>query len=153
MNITAELVRRGILQRYGVELIGAGMEAIERAEDRGRFREVMAEAGMETPQAGYAKSMADARRIAARLGFPLMIRPSYILGGGGTGMAHDAEQFEEAAQRGLDASPVREILVEESVEGWKEFGAGGNEGSRRQRGGDLLHREPGRDGVCIPGTQ
>ncbi len=121
LNITAELVRRGILQRYGVELIGAGMEAIERAEDRGRFREVMAEAGMETPQAGYAKSMADARRIAARLGFPLMIRPSYILGGGGTGMAHDAEQFEEAAQRGLDASPVREILVEESVEGWKEF--------------------------------
>ena len=121
LNITAELVRRGTLQRYGVELIGAGMEAIERAEDRGRFREVMAEAGMETPQAGYAKSMADARRIAARLGFPLMIRPSYILGGGGTGMAHDAEQFEEAAQRGLDASPVREILVEESVEGWKEF--------------------------------
>ena len=121
LNITAELVRRGTLQRYGVELIGAGMEAIERAEDRGRFREVMAEAGMETPQAGYAKSMADARRIAAQLGFPLMIRPSYILGGGGTGMAHDAEQFEEAAQRGLDASPVREILVEESVEGWKEF--------------------------------
>ena len=121
LNITAELVRRGTLQRYGVELIGAGMEAIKRAEDRGRFREVMAEAGMETPQAGYAKSMADARRIAARLGFPLMIRPSYILGGGGTGMAHDAEQFEEAAQRGLDASPVREILVEESVEGWKEF--------------------------------
>ena len=121
LNITAELVRRGTLQRYGVELIGAGMEAIERAEDRGRFREVMAEAGMETPQAGYAKSMADARCIAAQLGFPLMIRPSYILGGGGTGMAHDAEQFEEAAQRGLDASPVREILVEESVEGWKEF--------------------------------
>ena len=121
MNITAQLVGRGTLERYGVELIGAGMEAIERAEDRGRFREVMAEAGLETPQAGYAKSMADARSIAARLGFPLMIRPSYILGGGGTGMAYDAGQFEEVARRGLDASPVREILVEESVEGWKEF--------------------------------
>ena len=121
LNITAQLVGRGTLDRYGVELIGAGMEAIERAEDRGRFREVMAEAGLETPQAGYAKSMADARSIAARLGFPVMIRPSYILGGGGTGMAHNAAEFEEVARRGLDASPVREILVEESVEGWKEF--------------------------------
>ena len=121
LNITAELVGRGTLERYGVELIGAGMEAIERAEDRGRFREVMAEAGMETPRAGYAKSMADVRRIAARLGFPLMIRPSFILGGGGTGMAHDAEQLEAVARRGLEASPVSEILVEESVEGWKEF--------------------------------
>ena len=121
LNITAELVGRGTLEEYGVELIGAGMEAIERAEDRGRFREVMADAGLETPRAGYAKSMADARRIAERLGYPLMIRPSYILGGGGTGMAYDARRFEEVAQRGLDASPVREILVEESVEGWKEF--------------------------------
>ena len=121
LNITAQLVQRGTLERYGVELIGAGMEAIERAEDRGRFREVMAESGLETPRAGYAKSMGDARRIAARLGFPLMIRPSYILGGGGTGMAYDRRQFEEAARRGLDASPVSEILVEESVEGWKEF--------------------------------
>jgi carbamoyl-phosphate synthase large subunit len=121
LNITAQLVARGTLERYGVELIGAGMEAIERAEDRGRFREVMAEAGLETPQAGYAKSMADARRIAGQLGYPLMIRPSYILGGGGTGMAYDAHQFEQVAQRGLDASPVGEILVEESVEGWKEF--------------------------------
>ena len=121
LNITAQLVGRGVLDRYGVELIGAGMEAIERAEDRGRFREVMADAGLETPQAGYAKSMADARRIAARLGYPLMIRPSYILGGGGTGMAHHPRQFEEVARRGLDASPVSEILVEESVEGWKEF--------------------------------
>ena len=121
LNITAELVGRGALERYGVELIGAGMEAIERAEDRGRFREVMAAAGLQTPRAGYAKSMADARRIAAGLGYPLMIRPSYILGGGGTGMAYGAGQFEEVAQRGLDASPVREILVEQSVEGWKEF--------------------------------
>ena len=121
LNITAQLVQRGTLERCGVELIGAGMEAIERAEDRGRFREVMAESGLETPRAGYAKSMGDARRIAARLGFPLMIRPSYILGGGGTGMAYDRRQFEEAARRGLDTSPVSEILVEESVEGWKEF--------------------------------
>ncbi len=121
LNITAQLVGRGTLEKHGVELIGAGMEAIERAEDRGRFREVMADAGLETPRAGYARSMGDARRIAARLGFPLMIRPSYILGGGGTGMAHDARQFEAVARRGLDTSPVSEILVEESVEGWKEF--------------------------------
>ncbi len=121
LNITAQLVSRGTLGKHGVELIGAGMEAIERAEDRGRFREVMAAAGMHTPRAGYARSMGDARRIASRMGFPLMIRPSYILGGGGTGMAHNRDQFEAVARRGLDASPVSEILVEESVEGWKEF--------------------------------
>ena len=146
LNITAELVGRGTLDRYGVELIGAGMEAIERAEDRGRFREVMAAAGLETPRAGYAKSMADARRIAARLGHPLMIRPSYILGGGGTGMAYNARQFEEVAQRGTGRlaggrDPGR--AVGGGLEGVR---TGGHEGPCRQRGGDLFHRESGRHG-------
>ena len=111
----------GVLDRYGVELIGAGIDAIERAEDRGRFKQVMEEVGLEVPRAGYARSMVEAIRTAEEIGFPVMVRPSFILGGGGTGIAHDPESFIEVARKGLDTSPVGEILVEESVYGWKEF--------------------------------
>ncbi|MEX0667016.1 MAG: carbamoyl phosphate synthase large subunit, partial [Acidimicrobiia bacterium] len=121
LNVTMELHRAGVLERYGVELIGAGIEAIERAEDRGRFKQVMEEVGLEVPRAGYARSMVEAIRTAEEIGFPVMVRPSFILGGGGTGIAHDPESFIEVARKGLDTSPVGEILVEESVYGWKEF--------------------------------
>ena len=121
LNVTMALHRRGVLDRYRVELIGAGVEAIDRAEDRGRFKQVMEEAGLAVPRAGYARSMPEAIRIADEIGFPVMVRPSFILGGGGTGIAKAREQFGEIARRGLDTSPVGEILVEESVEGWKEF--------------------------------
>ena len=121
LNVTADLARSGALDKYGVELIGAGFDAIERAEDRGRFKETMQEAGLEMPRSRYARSLAEARAAAGEIGFPVMVRPSYILGGGGTGVAQDPAQFERIAGRGLDASPVGEILVEESVEGWKEF--------------------------------
>ena len=121
LNVTADLARSGALDKYGVELIGAGFDAIERAEDRGRFKETMQEAGLEMPRSRYARSLAEARAAAGEIGFPVMVRPSYILGGGGTGVAQDPAQFDRIAGRGLDASPVGEILVEESVEGWKEF--------------------------------
>ena len=121
LNVATDVARSGILERYGVEMIGAGLDAIERAEDRGRFKEVMEAAGLEVPRAGYARSMDEARSIAAEIGFPIMVRPSYILGGGGTGIAQDESTFTEIARRGLEASPVDEILVEESVYGWKEF--------------------------------
>ncbi|MDH3517726.1 MAG: carbamoyl-phosphate synthase large subunit [Acidimicrobiia bacterium] len=121
LNVATRLARSGVLQRYGVEMIGAGLEAIERAEDRGLFKTTMEEAGLAVPRAGYARSMQEAVRISEDIGFPIMIRPSFILGGGGTGIAEDQEAFIELARRGLVASPVGEILVEESVAGWKEF--------------------------------
>jgi len=121
LNVATELAKSGILERYGVEMIGAGLDAIDRAEDRGRFKETMESIGLEVPRAGYARSMEEAQEIAAGIGFPVMIRPSFILGGGGTGIANDESEFEEVAAYGLAASPIREILVEESVLGWKEF--------------------------------
>ncbi|MFO7299198.1 MAG: carbamoyl-phosphate synthase large subunit, partial [Actinomycetes bacterium] len=121
LNVATELAKSGVLDRFGVEMIGAGLDAIDRAEDRGRFKETMESIGLEVPRAGYARSMEEARKIAAEIGFPVMVRPSFILGGGGTGIANSPEEFEEVAANGLAASPIREILVEESVLGWKEF--------------------------------
>ncbi len=121
LNVAAELARRGILERFGVEMIGAGLESIEKAEDRGRFKQTMEAIGLEVPRAGYARSIAEARAIASEIGFPVMVRPSFILGGGGTGIASDPDEFEKVAAHGLAESPMGEILVEESVFGWKEF--------------------------------
>jgi carbamoyl-phosphate synthase large subunit len=121
LNVAAELARRGDLERLGVEMIGAGLDVIERAEDRGLFKETMEKVGLDVPRAGYARSMTEAVKIAHEIGFPVMVRPSFILGGGGTGIAADDEEFIEVARHGLATSPVSEILVEESVEGWKEF--------------------------------
>jgi carbamoyl-phosphate synthase large subunit len=121
LNVAADVARSGVLDRYGVELIGAGLDAIEKAEDRGRFAETMASIGLATPRAGYARSLDEAVQIAHNIGFPVMVRPSFILGGGGTGIAFDPEEFIATARAGFAASPIREILVEESLEGWKEF--------------------------------
>ena len=121
LNVASTLAREGILDRYGVEMIGAGLDAIDRAEDRGRFKETMEEIGLEVPKAGYARSMTEAVRIAREIGYPVMVRPSFILGGGGTGIADDEDRFYEVARHGLNTSPVSEILVEESVLGWKEY--------------------------------
>ncbi|MDE0170401.1 MAG: carbamoyl-phosphate synthase large subunit [bacterium] len=121
LNVTAELARSGVLDAHGVELIGAGFDAIERAEDRGLFKKTMAAAGIESPRSRYARSMREAITAAGEIGYPVMVRPSFILGGGGTGVASDEEAFLGIARRGLEASPVAEILVEESVVGWKEF--------------------------------
>ena len=121
LNVTAELSRSGVLEAHRVELIGAGFDAIERAEDRGLFKKTMSEVGIESPRSHYARSMEEALVAARDIGYPVMVRPSFILGGGGTGVADDEEAFAVIARRGLDTSPVRQILVEESVAGWKEF--------------------------------
>jgi len=121
LNVAAELARTGVFDRYGVEMIGAGLDAIEKAEDRGLFAETMASVGLATPRGGYARSLEEAARIAIEIGFPVMVRPSFILGGGGTGIAFDPHEFDSIARAGIAASPVGEILVEESLAGWKEF--------------------------------
>ncbi|HSM44203.1 MAG TPA: carbamoyl-phosphate synthase large subunit, partial [Acidimicrobiia bacterium] len=121
LNVSSQLARSGVLDKPGVEMIGAGLDAIERAEDRGLFKETMESIGLEVPRAGYARSMSEAVKIARDIGYPVMVRPSYILGGGGTGIAGDEGQFLDVAKHGLDTSPVNEILVEESVFGWKEY--------------------------------
>ncbi len=121
LNVATELARSGVLDRHGVQLIGAGLEAIDRAEDRGLFKKTMEEWGLEVPKAGYARSMAEALKIAREVGYPVMVRPSFILGGSGTGIADTEDEFLRVAKHGLETSPVSEILVEESVLGWKEF--------------------------------
>ncbi len=121
LNVASDLARSGVLERHGVEMIGAGLEAIDRAEDRGRFKETMEAVGLAVPRSGYARSMAEAVKIAKEIGYPVMVRPSFILGGGGTGIAGDESEFLEVARHGLSTSPVSEILVEESLLGWKEF--------------------------------
>jgi len=121
LNVATELARSGVLKKHGVEMIGAGLEAIDRAEDRGLFKQTMEEIGLEVPRAAYARSMVEAIHIAKDIGYPVMVRPSFILGGAGTGIADTEEDFLEVARHGLTTSPVGEILVEESVLGWKEF--------------------------------
>ncbi len=133
LNLAMELVAAGVLDRFGVELIGADAEAIATAEDREQFKQAMIEIGMEVPRSGTAhghskdkataieEAMIAARRIVGEVGLPIVIRPAYILGGRGTGMATTMEEFEKAAYNGLAASPITEILIEESIAGWKEY--------------------------------
>jgi carbamoyl-phosphate synthase large subunit len=121
LNLAVALSENGVLDKYGVELIGAQIKAIKIAEDRLLFKEAMKEIGLETPQSGVAYSFNEALEVVERVGYPAIIRPSFTLGGTGGGIAFNAEEFEELAQRGLDLSPTHEILIEESVIGWKEF--------------------------------
>lgn len=122
LNTAMALHRQGVLQKHGIELIGAKPEAIERGEDRLAFKELMLAIGLDVPVSGVAHSPEEARTIAEQIGrFPLIIRPAYTLGGTGGGIAYNREEFEELAKRGLDLSPVSEILIEESLLGWKEF--------------------------------
>ncbi|MFA7437554.1 carbamoyl-phosphate synthase large subunit [Castellaniella sp.] len=128
LNCALDLARHGVLERYGVELIGANAKAIEKAEDRLKFKDAMTSIGLESAKSGIAHSMDDAwavqKRIAAELGnsgFPMVVRPSFTLGGTGGGIAYNAEEFEIICRRGLEASPTHELLIEESLLGWKEF--------------------------------
>ncbi len=121
LNLTMQLAESGVLERYGVEVIGARPEAITTAEDRDQFKSAMQEIGLEVPRSGFAHSLEEAEEIAADIGFPIMVRPSFILGGKGTGIAEDADRFGQLAAEGLAASPVGQILVEQSIAGWKEF--------------------------------
>ncbi len=121
LNLAMELVAAGVLDRYGVELIGANAEAIATAEDRQRFKEAMIEIGLSVPVSATAHTLEEAMGLLDDVGLPVIIRPAYILGGRGTGIAATVDQFRELAGLGLDASPISEILIERSIAGWKEF--------------------------------
>jgi carbamoyl-phosphate synthase large subunit len=121
LNTALDLVREGVLEKFGVELIAASRDAIDMAEDRELFRNAMREIGLETPRSYIAHSMDEALAVQAEVGFPAVIRPSFTLGGSGGGIAFNREEFETIVGRGLDASPTSEVLIEESVLGWKEF--------------------------------
>ena len=122
LNVAMELHRSGAFERLGTKLIGAKADAIERGEDRLIFKEIMVKIGLDVAQSGVAHHMDDAKRVAAEIGrYPLIIRPAYTLGGSGGGIAYNREEFEEIVTRGLEMSPVSEVLIEESLLGWKEF--------------------------------
>lgn len=121
LNCTLDLVREGVLNTFGVELIGASREAIDKAEDREQFRKAMNEIGLKMPKSAIAHSLESAKQVQASVGFPTIIRPSFTLGGSGGGIAYHMEEFEEICKRGLDSSPTRELLIEQSIIGWKEY--------------------------------
>jgi carbamoyl-phosphate synthase large subunit len=121
LNTAMDLFRQGVLGRYGVEMIGANPEAIDKAEDREQFKKAMLRIGLSVPRSGVARSLAEAQAIREDVGLPCVLRPSFTLGGTGGGIAYNREEFNELVAHGLDLSPVQEVLVEESVIGWKEF--------------------------------
>ena len=121
LNLAVQLAKQGILARYGCQLIGAQLDAIEKAEDRQRFKDCMTAIGIDVPRSGVGHSLDDVMRIGLELGFPLILRPSFTLGGLGGGIAYNREELEELGARALGYSPTHEVLIEESVLGWKEF--------------------------------
>jgi carbamoyl-phosphate synthase large subunit len=121
LNCALDLAKHGVLEKYGVEMIGAKKEAIDKAEDREKFKSAMAKIGLASPRSAIAHSLEEAFQVQAVVGFPTVIRPSFTLGGTGGGIAYNKEEFVAIVERGLDASPTKEVLIEESVIGWKEF--------------------------------
>ena len=121
LNTAVALAESGVLAKYNVELIGAKLDAIKKAEGRELFKAVMDQAGLETPRGGFVHSFEEAEELVKRIGFPIIIRPSFTLGGTGGGTAMHAGEFEEKVLHGLEASPTHEVLLEESVIGWKEY--------------------------------
>src|SRR6187549_2645218 len=121
LNCALDLAKHGVLEKYGVEMIGASKEAIDKAEDREKFKKAMAKIGLDSPRSALAHSMEEALQVQAMVGYPTIIRPSFTLGGTGGGIAYNKEEFIAIVERGIDASPTHEVLIEESVIGWKEF--------------------------------
>ncbi|GAB4177970.1 MAG: carbamoyl-phosphate synthase large subunit [Rhodocyclaceae bacterium] len=121
LNCALDLARNGVLDKYGVRMIGASREAIDKAEDREKFKEAMKRIGLASPRSALAHSMEEAFQVQAMIGYPAVIRPSFTLGGSGGGIAYNREEFVAICERGLEASPTRELLIEESLIGWKEF--------------------------------
>ncbi|MBT3029762.1 MAG: carbamoyl-phosphate synthase large subunit [Candidatus Thiodiazotropha sp. (ex Lucina pensylvanica)] len=121
LNSALDLVREGVLEKYGVEMIGASREAIDKAEDRDLFRQAMRKIGLDMPRSAIAHSMEEAQQVQAQIGFPTIIRPSFTMGGSGGGIAYNPDEFMEICERGLDLSPTNELLIEESILGWKEY--------------------------------
>ncbi|MFW6363273.1 MAG: carbamoyl-phosphate synthase large subunit [Spirochaeta sp.] len=121
LNLTLKLAEHGIFEKYGVEILGAGIDAIQLAEDRGKFKELMTSIGLENPNSTLVKSLPEARRFLEEVGVPMIIRPSYTLGGRGGSIAYSEDQFDEFVEWALAESPVHEVLLDESLLGWKEF--------------------------------
>ncbi|HZL06010.1 MAG TPA: carbamoyl phosphate synthase large subunit, partial [Coriobacteriia bacterium] len=121
LNCAVALAESGVLERYGVELIGATLEVIRKGEDRKLFAEAMRRIGLDVPASGYAYSLADAEEIVATLGYPAVVRPSYTLGGAGGGIAYNIDELRDIVTHGLALSPAGEVLIEQSVLGWKEY--------------------------------
>lgn len=121
LNCAMELAKSGVLEKYNIELIGASPEAIEKAEDRLKFKEAMDKIGLSSARSGIAYSLDDALKVQAKIGFPAIIRPSFTLGGSGGGIAYNMEEFIQICTRGLELSPTHELLIEESLLGWKEY--------------------------------
>ena len=121
LNCALDLARHGVLEKYGVEMIGATKEAIDKAEDREKFKQAMTRIGLGSARSAIAHSMEEALQVQAALGYPAIIRPSFTMGGSGGGIAYNQEEFVEICKRGLEASPTKELLIEESLLGWKEF--------------------------------
>ncbi len=121
LNCALDLAKHGVLEKYGVEMIGASREAIDKAEDREKFKAAMTKIGLQSARSAIAHSLEEALQVQAMVGFPTIIRPSFTLGGSGGGIAYNREEFVTICERGLEASPTKELLVEESVIGWKEF--------------------------------
>src|SRR5687768_13983270 len=121
LNCALDLAREGVLEKFGVEMIGASREAIDKAEDREKFKKAMTRIGLGSARSAIAHSMGEALQVQAALGFPVVIRPSFTLAGTGGGIAYNSEEFAAICERGLEASPTKELLIEESLLGWKEF--------------------------------
>ena len=121
LNCALDLAKHGVLEKYSVEMIGASKEAIDKAEDREKFKVAMTKIGLDTPKSMIAHSLEEAIQVQALIGYPAILRPSFTMGGTGGGIAYNKEEFVEIVARGLDASPTKEVLIEESVIGWKEF--------------------------------
>ncbi|GAB2182307.1 carbamoyl-phosphate synthase large subunit [Denitratisoma sp. agr-D3] len=121
LNCALDLAKHGVLEKYGVEMIGASKEAIDKAEDREKFKQAMTKIGLGSARSGIAHSMEEALQVQGALGFPAIIRPSFTMGGSGGGIAYNMEEFTEICKRGLEASPTKELLIEESLLGWKEY--------------------------------
>ncbi|MDD4349130.1 MAG: carbamoyl phosphate synthase large subunit, partial [Opitutales bacterium] len=121
LNLSSALAKSGVLDQYGVKVIGVSIDAIERGEDRTVFKETMLSLGIDMPRSKAVNTLVDAEKVAGELGFPVVIRPAYTMGGTGGGLVYNVEEFRTVAARGLSASPVHQILVEESVLGWEEL--------------------------------
>ncbi|MBW2576031.1 MAG: ATP-grasp domain-containing protein, partial [Deltaproteobacteria bacterium] len=121
LNLSSELAKAGVLEKYGVQVIGVNIDAIERGEDRTAFKETMNRLGIEMPKSQTVNSVEDAEKVAEELGYPVVIRPAYCMGGTGGGLVYNVEELRTVAARGLSASIVHQVLVEESVLGWEEL--------------------------------
>ena len=121
LNVAMKLCEAGVFKKHGVEMIGATYDVIKKAEDRECFKKAMIKIGMDLPKSEFAHNFKEAKEAVKKIGFPAIIRPSYTLGGTGGGIAHNDEEFERIASLGIESSMINEILIEESIEGWKEY--------------------------------